>query len=177
MAAKHPGLGDLLHQVERLSLLGEDLQRLRGKQGDRESGEGPGLSRIVLARRLQRRLGETQTQKEVDLLNQSLAFHKFRNSHWPHPLKLTLGSDSFLSVLGIFRREQIFSGEDSVRERESLFEYDSFNYYLLDAYKPGTHCSKHFNTLSNYLIFLTTFQIGTVSILHFTQKKTEAQRG
>ncbi|XP_019501578.1 PREDICTED: thyrotropin releasing hormone [Hipposideros armiger] len=37
MAAKHPGLGDLLHQVERLSLLGEDLQRLRGKQGDRES--------------------------------------------------------------------------------------------------------------------------------------------
>lgn len=62
MAAKHPGLGDLLHQVERLSLLGEDLQRLRGEQGDRESGEGPGLSRIVLVRRLRRGPGETQTQ-------------------------------------------------------------------------------------------------------------------
>lgn len=42
MAAEPPGLGDLLRQAERLSLLREDLQRLRGGQGDRESGEGPG---------------------------------------------------------------------------------------------------------------------------------------
>lgn len=42
MAAEHPGLGDLLRQAERLSLLREDLQQLRGEQGDRESGEGPG---------------------------------------------------------------------------------------------------------------------------------------
>nr|XP_019602454.1 PREDICTED: thyrotropin releasing hormone [Rhinolophus sinicus]XP_019602463.1 PREDICTED: thyrotropin releasing hormone [Rhinolophus sinicus] len=37
MAAEHPGLGDLLRQAERLSLLQEDLQQLRGEQGDRES--------------------------------------------------------------------------------------------------------------------------------------------
>lgn len=91
MAAEHPGLGDLLRQAERLSLLREDLQRLRGEQGDRESGEGPGcpgtgLSRVVPARRPWRGLGETQTQSGgSDLVNQSFAFHKFRNSHRPHP--------------------------------------------------------------------------------------------
>lgn len=47
MAAEHPGLDDLLRQTERLLLLQEDLQRLRGDQGNRESGERrgcPGLS-------------------------------------------------------------------------------------------------------------------------------------
>ncbi|XP_053785233.2 thyrotropin releasing hormone [Desmodus rotundus] len=37
MAAEHPGLDDLLHQAERLLLLREDLQRLGGVQGNRES--------------------------------------------------------------------------------------------------------------------------------------------
>lgn len=46
MATEYPGLDDLLRQAERLFLLREDLQRLRGDQGDRESGKGrvcPGL--------------------------------------------------------------------------------------------------------------------------------------
>ncbi|XP_022354351.1 thyrotropin releasing hormone [Enhydra lutris kenyoni] len=37
MAAEHAGLDDLLHQAERLLLLREDVQRLRGNQGDPES--------------------------------------------------------------------------------------------------------------------------------------------
>ncbi|XP_035929519.2 thyrotropin releasing hormone [Halichoerus grypus] len=37
MAAEHAGLDDLLRQAERLLLLGEDLQRLRGNQGEPES--------------------------------------------------------------------------------------------------------------------------------------------
>nr|KAF6476682.1 thyrotropin releasing hormone [Rousettus aegyptiacus] len=37
MATEYPGLDDLLRQAERLFLLREDLQRLRGDQGDRES--------------------------------------------------------------------------------------------------------------------------------------------
>lgn len=40
MVTEYPGLDDLLRQAERLLLLREDLQRLRGDQGDRESGEG-----------------------------------------------------------------------------------------------------------------------------------------
>ncbi|XP_036123503.1 thyrotropin releasing hormone [Molossus molossus] len=37
VAAEHPGLDALLRQTERLLLLREDLQRLRGDQGNRES--------------------------------------------------------------------------------------------------------------------------------------------
>ena len=40
MAAEHADLDDLLRQAERLLLLREDLQRLRGNQGNPESGEG-----------------------------------------------------------------------------------------------------------------------------------------
>jgi hypothetical protein len=44
MAAERPGLDDLLRQAERLLLLGEDLQRLRGDLGQ-PSGECVGLPR------------------------------------------------------------------------------------------------------------------------------------
>lgn len=40
MAAEHAGVDDLLRQAERLLLLREDVQRLRGNQGDPKSGEG-----------------------------------------------------------------------------------------------------------------------------------------
>lgn len=40
MAPEHAGPDDLLRQAQRLLFLREDLQRLRGNQGDLESGEG-----------------------------------------------------------------------------------------------------------------------------------------
>lgn len=40
-AAEHPALDPLLRRAERLLLLQQDLERLRGDLGSRESGERP----------------------------------------------------------------------------------------------------------------------------------------
>ena len=69
MAAEHPGLDDLLHQAERLLLLREDLQRLGGVQGNRESGERPLCAWPPRGKEAEGRAGENPEQRrESDLV-------------------------------------------------------------------------------------------------------------
>lgn len=82
MAGEHAALDNLLRQAERLLLLREDLLRLRlrGNQGDGESGEGWVLS--FLPEAAKRAGGNLDAEVGSHLVIQTLAFQKLRNP-WP----------------------------------------------------------------------------------------------